>query len=196
MTVNPESEKARRLWGGWPAMVLVLLVLLTASGMVAGIYLYPSWSRSYGHEIPFNNAMFGQALAQPIPFSHRLHVTDKQIDCYYCHPNGERSNHPGLQAVEKCLGCHNYIIPQHQEIQKLVASYESGEPLPWVRVNYLPDHIYFPHYRHLKKDVQCQQCHGQLETVDRLSQVTYYMGFCIQCHKQRQAPLNCEACHQ
>jgi hypothetical protein len=196
MTTFPDTEKARRLWGGWRGVVLILLILLTAAGLLAGIYLYPYWSRNYGKGIPFNEAMFGATLQQPIAFSHRLHVTDKQIDCFYCHPNGERSNHPGIPAVQKCLGCHNHIIPQHEEILKLKAYEASGQPLPWVRMYYLPNHVYFPHFRHLKKGVTCQECHGEVETVDQLHQVTFYMGFCLQCHKQRKAPLNCEGCHQ
>ena len=54
-------------------------------------YVYPHTSRNYGHEVNYHLAMFGDGIEQPIPFSHRLHVTDKQIDCFYCHPYGERS---------------------------------------------------------------------------------------------------------
>ena len=55
---------------------------------------------------------------QPIPFSHRVHAGVKNIQCRYCHPYVDRSNHPGLPPVEKCLHCHNYIIANHPEIKK------------------------------------------------------------------------------
>jgi len=159
-------------------------------------YVYPYTSRNYGHEVNYELAMFGDAIEQPIPFSHRLHVTDKQIDCFYCHPYGERSLNAGLPSVEKCLGCHNYIIPEHEEIQKLVGYQERGQNLPWKRVYYNPDHVFFPHFRHLAREIRCQECHGDVEHADRLHQVTFYMGFCLDCHQKKQASLQCVACHQ
>jgi hypothetical protein len=159
-------------------------------------YVYPHTARNYGHEVSYNLAMFGDGIEQPIPFSHRLHVTDKQIDCFYCHPYGERSMNTGLPSVDKCLGCHNFIIPEHEEIKQLMGYSDRGENLPWKRVYYNPDHVYFPHFRHLAKDVQCQECHGDVEHADRLHQVTFYMGFCIDCHQQKKASRECVACHQ
>jgi hypothetical protein len=161
-----------------------------------GYYVHPGTVRNYGHQVGYSDAMFGDPIAQPIPFSHRLHVTDKQIDCFYCHPFGERSVNAGLPSVDKCLGCHDYIIPEHEEIIKLRGYKERGESLPWKRVYYNPDHVFFPHFRHLAKDVACQECHGEVERADRLFQVTFYMGFCIDCHQERGASLECVACHQ
>ena len=60
----------------------------------------------------------GAGPVQPIAFSHRLHAGAKNIDCAYCHPYAEKSIHPGIPPVEKCLHCHNYIIPNHPEIRK------------------------------------------------------------------------------
>ena len=196
MSAATDGTRRRRLRGGPWGVVLVIVFALLAAGLAAGRYVWPNWERDYGHELRFDNAMFGRALEQPISFSHRLHVTDKQIDCYYCHPNGERSLSPGMPAVQLCLGCHNYIIPEHEEILKLKAYNDAGEEIPWVRVYYNPDHVWFPHYRHITSGVRCQECHGEVETVDRLRKVTFYMGFCIACHREREAPLECVACHQ
>lgn len=196
MTTPALYEKARMLRGGLigPLMILLGIVLV---GVFFYFYLaYPHFSRSYGKEIPFNGPMFGPAIEQPIPFSHRLHVTDKQIDCFYCHPYGERSTNTGVPSVEKCLGCHNHIIPEHEWILKLKQYEKDGEALPWVRVYYKPDHTWFPHYRHLTNKIDCVSCHGEVEKVDRLHQVTFYMGYCIDCHKEKNAPLDCWACHK
>ena len=192
----PEREAPRRLRGGAWGPLLVLLFVVVAVLTPLGIYVYPSYTRSYGQKLPFKRAMFGAALAQPVAFSHRLHVTDKQIDCLYCHSTAERSLNAGLPAVQKCLGCHDHIIPDHEEIQKLRAYQRAGRELPWVKVYYNPDHVFFPHYRHLGKGVKCQECHGEVERVDRLRKVTVYMGFCLACHKERNAPRTCTACHQ
>jgi hypothetical protein len=160
-------------------------LLLVIAGS-AGLLTYFHWfhpSVSMGRE-------------QPIAFSHRLHVTDKQIDCYYCHAYPGRSINSGLPSIQKCLGCHEYIIPGHPEIRKLRGYHQREENLPWVRVFYNPDHVYFPHFRHIARQVGCQECHGRVETRDRLDTHTFYMGFCIGCHKERGASRECTACHQ
>ncbi len=133
---------------------------------------------------------------QPIAFSHRIHAGVKTISCRFCHPYVDRSLHPGLPAVEKCLFCHQYIIANHPEIQKEHWYFNSGTPTPWRKVFYLPEHVLFNHERHVKQQVQCAHCHGAVETMDRLKSQRFQMGFCVQCHRQRGAPLDCWlACH-
>ena len=193
---SKKTAPARRLRGGVWGPILGLALMVIAATMVYKILLAPHWARAYGQELPFDRAMFGKALAQPIPFSHRLHVTDKEIDCNYCHSLTGRSLSAGLPSVELCLGCHNSIIPRHEEILKLKRYQAEGKELPWKRVYYNPDHVFFPHYRHIGAGIRCQRCHGEVEKVDRLRQVTFYMGFCIQCHDQVGASRDCAACHQ
>lgn len=190
------SSGARFFRGGKAGPLLVGLFVASVVLFLLGYYLYPHYGRTYGEEIPFNRAMFGHAIQQPVAFSHRLHVTDKQIDCMYCHSTAERSLNAGMPSARKCLGCHDHIIPEHEEIQKLRAFVKAGQPIPWVRVYYNPDHAFFPHYRHLDKGVKCQECHGEVERVDQLRQSTFYMGFCLNCHEKRNAPRTCVACHQ
>lgn len=133
---------------------------------------------------------------QPIAFSHQLHAGIKNIQCRFCHPYVERSIHPGLPPVEKCLYCHKYIIPKHPEILKEHNYYNSKTPTPWRKVFYLPEHVLFNHERHIKKEIQCESCHGRVETMDRLKLVQFKMGFCIECHRSRSANLSCWlACH-
>lgn len=196
MNAPPDGQLARRLRGGIWGPLLLLAFAATAALLVYGLYSYPSSARDYGDEIAFDNAMFGPGLKQPIAFSHRLHVTDKEIDCYYCHPFAQRSTNAGLPSVMKCLGCHDRIIPEHQEIRKLRAFRDAGIGVPWTRVYYNPDHVYFPHFRHTNAGVECAECHSDVGRVDRLHKVTFYMGFCLDCHRKREAPLDCIACHQ
>lgn len=190
------SAGARRLRGGSAGVLLVVAFVLACPVMAYGLYVYPSWTRDYGHDIGFDKAMFGPAIEQPIAFSHRVHVTNKEIDCYYCHAYPERSQNAGLPTVELCLGCHDHIIPEHEEILRLKAYRDAGEEVPWVRVYYNPDHAAFPHHRHIGRGVVCRDCHGELERVDRLRKVTFYMGFCLRCHTERGAARDCTACHR
>ncbi len=134
--------------------------------------------------------------AQPIAFSHRIHAGVKEIQCQFCHPYVDRSTYPGIPPVEKCLYCHNYIIPKHPEIQKEHNYFNTKTPIPWRQVNYLPEHVLFNHQRHIRKEVACQECHGAVETMDRLKGVRFKMEFCIQCHQEKKANLDCWlACH-
>ena len=134
--------------------------------------------------------------AQPISFSHRLHAGHKAIDCRFCHPYVERSTFPGIPPVEKCLFCHNYIIANHPEIRKEHAYYNTGTPTPWVKVFYLPEHVLFNHQRHIRKEIACESCHGEIKQMDRLKGQRFKMGFCIACHRERNAKLDCwRACH-
>jgi hypothetical protein len=133
---------------------------------------------------------------QPIPFSHRLHVGIKQIQCQFCHSYVDRSLHPGIPPVEKCLYCHNYIIAGHPQILKEHNYFNTASPVKWRKVNYLAEHVLFNHERHIKKEIECRQCHGPIETMDRIKGNYFRMQFCITCHQQKKANLGCWlACH-
>ena len=132
---------------------------------------------------------------QPVAFSHRVHAGVKQIQCQFCHPYVKKSNFPGMPPVEKCLYCHHYILHSFPQILKTHDWLESNTPAPWVKVNYVPEHVVFNHQRHIRKDIECKECHGAVETMDRLKGTDFKMGFCIECHKEKKANLDCWSCH-
>jgi hypothetical protein len=175
----------RQSWGAITRNVMqitvsVLLVLLVLSFLAL---FYDTPGSDIGAE-------------QPIPFSHRVHAGVKNIQCQYCHPYVGYSRHPGLPPVEKCLHCHNYIISRHPWILKEHEYYNTGTPTPWVKANYLAEHVLFNHQRHIRKEIACKECHGLVENQDRVKGKTFYMGFCIECHRARNANLDCWlACH-
>jgi hypothetical protein len=126
---------------------------------------------------------------QPVAFSHRVHSGVKEIQCEFCHPYVKKSNFPGMPPVEKCLYCHHYILHSYPEILKEHDWLEAGTPAPWVKVNYLAEHVFFNHQRHILKDIECKECHGAVETMDRLKGTDFKMGFCIECHQKKEANL-------
>jgi hypothetical protein len=133
---------------------------------------------------------------QPIPFSHRVHTGVKNIQCEFCHPYVSYSIHPGLPPVDKCLYCHRHIIARHPWIQKEHRYFDTQTPTPWVKVNFLAEHVLFNHQRHIRKNIQCQECHGAIETMDRVKGKHFYMEFCITCHQKKKVNLGCWlACH-
>ena len=48
----------------------------------------------------------GYAPDQPIPFSHRIHAGELQIDCQFCHTAVERSAHATVPDTATCIKCH------------------------------------------------------------------------------------------
>ncbi len=133
---------------------------------------------------------------QPLPFSHRVHSGDRGISCFFCHHDADRSPKAGMPSVAKCLLCHNVIVRQLPPIQRLHGYYDRREPIPWVRVYRLPDHAHFNHELHLAAGVDCGKCHGDVKGMDRIVQVMpMEMGFCVDCHREEEAPVNCLTCH-
>ena len=84
------------------------------------------------------------------------------------------------------------------------------KPIPWVKVHDLADFVYFDHSRHLTEEagLECQDCHGEVETMDRVERVySLKMGWCLDCHMEpppegapewqtTRAPIHCAACHR
>lgn len=132
----------------------------------------------------------GYSPDQPVWFSHQVHAGQNQIECMYCHSSADDSKSAGIPGTALCMNCHNVIKNGKKtgtkEIAKILASYESGKPIKWVRVHNLPDHVYFSHAQHVNAGKrQCAECHGQVEEMDRVVQVEdLSMGWCIKCHRR------------
>ncbi len=182
-----EGDRNRAASGGRPPktrrLILFGLAAFVFAAMLYFMYEYP-------------RAAVGPQ--QPIYFSHRVHAGVKQIDCRFCHPFVGRSQNAGLPPVEKCFFCHNYIIPQHPQILKEWEHYSQRRPMRWVRIFFVPDHVYFHHRPHINwGQLQCEECHGDVKLYDRLKPVNFQMGFCIDCHRRMNAQLDCWlACHR
>jgi hypothetical protein len=140
----------------------------------------------------------GYAPEQPIPFDHSLHVGTHKIQCQYCHNQVERSAHSNVPALSTCMNCHLTVKTDSPHIQKLREAYDNKKSIEWLKVHRLPDFVHFNHSAHIAKGVNCQTCHGQVENMKVVEQISSLnMGWCIQCHRQPEhnAPLNCSTCH-
>jgi hypothetical protein len=182
----PEASRAgqhrlgRRLRRWETALALLLSVVFVATA-----WAYVNWfARDLGP-------------AQPIPFSHRVHVRTKGISCLMCHegaPWGYRATVPPLQT---CMLCHTQVIVGYPWIRELWAHYQSGTPILWRRVNDVPDFVYFNHSVHIARKVDCGRCHGNVREMDRIVQAhKFEMGFCVQCHRDNKASHDCFTCHR
>ncbi|NNC95344.1 MAG: c-type cytochrome [Chitinophagales bacterium] len=144
----------------------------------------------------------GYQPAQPIAFSHKLHAGKYNIDCQYCHHSASQSKHSNIPSVDVCMNCHKAVqqgpTGNKEEIEKIYAaadydvfSQEYGpdpNPIEWVRIHNLPDHVYFNHQQHVVAgNLECQTCHGPIEEMEEVYQYApLSMGWCINCHRETQ----------
>jgi hypothetical protein len=135
---------------------------------------------------------------QPIAFVHSKHVNEVQMECSECHVSVERGPVAGIPDIRTCWSCHANTLTEHPEIQKLRAYQERGEDIPWQRVyGWVEEaHVHFNHAPHIRASVECATCHGDVSSMAVAERaVTHTMQFCVDCHKQRQAPTDCTTCH-
>jgi hypothetical protein len=150
----------------------------------------------------------GYAPRQPIDFSHKLHAGENHIPCLYCHTGAERSRHAGVPALETCMNCHAVTRTDKPEVKQVAAAFKAGDAMAWRRVYTLPDHVYFDHRPHVGAGIVCQTCHGEVQTMARVSRdMLMRMGTCLACHRDAHAavpagskittgPTHCMACHR
>jgi len=121
---------------------------------------------------------------QPVPFSHKHHVTDDGIDCRYCHTSVERSSFAGIPSTQICMSCHSRLWNNSPMLEPVRMSYQTDKSLEWTRVNALPEFAYFDHSIHIHKGVGCTTCHGPIGEMPLTWRAqTLYMRWCIDCHK-------------
>ncbi len=167
-------------------LLLPLLLLCVAGLTLAGLGLL--------YHLPLDTR--DPSPLQPLPFSHQLHAGDNQIDCRFCHRAVETGPVAGVPDVDLCLACHRYIATENPGIKQLADYWNRKEPIPWVRLHQLPDHVYFPHYLHLRAQIDCSYCHGEVRGMVQMKRVaSLKMGWCLNCHRKNQASIDCWTCH-
>lgn len=156
---------------------------------------------------------------QPIEFNHSIHAGTNEIDCQYCHNSAAKSKSAGIPTVNVCMNCHKGIQEGTdekgtREIAKIhaAAGYDvekraytgKTEPVKWVKVHNMPDHVYFNHAQHVTVGkIECENCHGDVKTyktgkvsgtetinnlklegkkIVKLTKPLLTMGWCIECH--------------
>lgn len=138
-----------------------------------------------------------EAGTQPLIFSHQVHTGEYEIACQYCHAYARRGPVAGIPSVQRCVGCHSTIAAEQPEIVRLMEYWAQREPIPWIRTHDLPDHVRFTHKRHVLAGVTCQVCHGDVDRMGIAIQTApLTMGWCVECHAEREAPKDCLVCHQ
>lgn len=154
----------------------VVLALVVLGSLVTGFVTYyatPKYTR------------VGYEPVQPVPFSHAIHAGQLNIDCRYCHTAVELSSSAGVPPTSTCMTCHSQIGTEKPSLELVRRSYDSGEPIPWIRIHQAPDYVYFNHSAHINRGIACLQCHGdipQMEVVYHAQPLS--MSFCLDCHRE------------
>lgn len=174
-----------------------LVLALAIAGIAAAICIPMLFIRT-----PYA-ANLGDAIEQPIAFDHRHHARDDGIDCVYCHETVESDAFAGIPSTERCMGCHAQVWPDSPELAPLRASWSTGVPLRWKRVNAVPGFVYFHHGVHVQAGIACARCHGDVSNMPRVVRVhRMTMNFCVDCHRERSGGraisrlTTCSACHR
>ena len=201
---NPDItfwQEAKNWMSGHRRLVGVFVIIICCVGMKGcwdacfRIGVYYDWKTQKGYK-----------PEQPIRFSHKLHAGDNEIACQYCHSSVEKSRHASIPSVNICMNCHKGISkgPQYaeKEIAKIYAAagFDSKtgtydltkqNPLKWIKVHNLPDHVYFNHSQHVVVGkIECATCHGDVKSMTVAEQkAPLTMKWCIECHRKTEVAM-------
>lgn len=164
-------------WSNKVALGVVIALLLAP--------LYVGALLAYGlHPTTLN---VGYQPAQPVPYSHALHVGQLGMDCRYCHNTVEKAGFAAIPPTDTCLNCHREKSGIWSTSAKLAPIYNSaktGQPVKWVKVHDLPNYVFFNHSAHVNSGVSCVECHGKVNHMDVVWQTQpLNMGWCLECHR-------------
>ncbi len=232
-TPSPELRYPDEGWHGFSVPGLLIFAVLAAGTLVVMIFgarrdaavlavfcaAAAYWGFGGWRYFRLPGDQQGHIPPQPIAFSHELHAGRLTISCLYCHGGAQRSDVAGVPPLSVCMNCHVAVRSvsgakePSPEIAKIVAAYDASVSSPtapgfaWNRVHHLPDYVHFSHRAHIANNLQCQECHGPVQTMTRLRQAApLTMGWCVNCHrltpkdapshwKRVGGPLDCAACH-
>ena len=146
-------------------------------------------------------SLVGRAsITQPIAFNHQKHAGELSLPCTTCHQSVEAQSFAGLPQTETCVTCHAAPLTKSPEEEKIRQYATKGEKIPWQRIYRVPGNVFFSHRRHVVlAKVECATCHGKMAeqtTPPTRPLVNQTMAWCIACHQERRASVDCNACHK
>jgi cytochrome c7-like protein len=200
------------------ALAVSLVTLVTALRLPGDTQGYePVQPIAYSHRLHAGELMIQCQYCHSAADKSRHAGIPSMNVCMNCHSGVQAT----LAAVknEEAAAAKEQRAPQtvvSPEIKKLYDALaldeelqptgEAVKPVAWIRIHKLPDFVYFDHRAHITAQVRCQQCHGPIETMERVRQYEpLTMGWCVNCHrdanasgiagKQVHAPTDCATCH-
>lgn len=140
------------------------------------------------------------AIIQPIPFNHNLHVEGQELECTLCHEQVMKKARATLPGIETCRQCHEDKMTETEVEAKLLGFISGNREIPWRRIYRVPDHVFFSHRRHtVSGKIGCESCHGNVKALKvppGYPLVPVTMDHCMECHKEHNVTNDCLACHR
>jgi hypothetical protein len=150
--------------------IIVILVSLAAHGEIAG-------------DAPPSSIIY-PAQELPVSFDHAAHLAGGAscVDCHTAAESSTRSADDLIPRPEACAACHH-----DRDVTSQLA-----------RVVVPPPNLKFNHQLHVRQQIRCKECHGDLEKegvhiATRLQLPK--MSLCLGCHDGAKAPSACATCH-
>jgi c(7)-type cytochrome triheme protein len=98
------------------------------------------------------------------------------------------------------MTCHVAPLTKSPEEEKIRKYSAKGEKMAWQRIYRMPGDVLFSHRRHVAlAKVECSTCHGNMAeqaTPPARPLVNQTMEWCIACHQEKRASVDCNACHR
>lgn len=187
MTTEDFTKRMTNIPFAWSSVGKAAIILLVCGGvaLVVGLLYASGAADSSAQDI------------QPVSFSHKFHAGQLEISCLFCHRYAHVSSVAGVPSMQLCMGCHQNLGEETPETKKLLGYWENGTPIQWIRLQRLPDFVYFTHEMHLHHGVDCVHCHGRVEEMPHTPRASSFeMGWCLSCHRQQGGSLDCLTCHK
>ncbi|MGO9707874.1 MAG: cytochrome c3 family protein [Polyangiaceae bacterium] len=151
-------------------------------------------------------------------FNHKFHINDSsgpRLKCATCHKAALTSESARDLLIPKGDVCDNCHMSDHSNLDKVTPGDDAEGKCGFCHVGYKPEHgnlvarfeppranMVFNHKKHLDRNIQCAQCHGdvgqlELATRDQLPR----MRGCFTCHQMADsaargtAKSDCLVCH-
>lgn len=140
--------------------------------------------------------LYEKKLPHTHNFNHKLHTTQVDLDCVFCHSAVATDGvvtYGMLPKMADCLMCHQQKFDENE------CSYchNTAEPGP-LKIP-VHEHLNYSHEQHASIegwDKSCLDCHAQAHTVTQAGQKKLPpMQLCLECHQEKFDRLECFTCH-
>lgn len=194
------SERYKQIkWTAIYAVIVALVIMLWQTDQ-----RWPGENIGYSPDQPikYSHRLHAGELEIPCLYCHYAAETSRHAGippasvCMNCHKavtatmDAIRTEDAAAAAEER-----EPVAVLSEEIAKIYAALAldrnaqaDPEKMPmnieWVKIHNLPDFVFFNHAPHIAAKVACEQCHGEVGTMEQVSQIsTLSMGWCLKCHQ-------------
>jgi hypothetical protein len=134
--------------------------------MAIGVFVFTAWMG-----LPLDAFGLNEGPDQPIAFPHTVHVQDLGMDCTFCHRTVTTEAVASIPSEGLCLTCHRVIGDDLPGVELLRELGSNDEPINWIRVHRVPDHVKFVHEAHIRAFSGTKTVVEIVDPIDRATQL-------------------------